>query len=130
MKVTIEFLHLDHTESLDDRITEKSEKFEKYFDHEPKLNWTCFVKEGVHYSECTLKVSNQNFHAKAKSDSMYKTIDLVVDKIERQVVKKKEKVKNKMHRKKAHLVILEPDAAWGDFESIQQEEEIALKKAA
>lgn len=130
MKLTIDFLHLDHTESLDERITEKSEKFNKYFDHEPRLRWTCFVKEGTHYAECTLQSSNVTYFAKAKADSLYKTIDLVCDKLERQLLKKKEKVKNKIHRKKPHLVILEPDAAWGDFEASQQEEDYEYKKVA
>ena len=130
MKVTIEFLHLDHTPSLDERITEKSQKFEKYFEHDTKLKWTCFVKEGVHYAECTLKSSHHNFYAKAKADSLYKTIDLACEKLERQVVKKKEKIKNKLHRKKPVLVINEPDAAWGDFESAQMEEEEFYKKVA
>lgn len=130
MKVTIEFLHLDHTDSLDERITEKSEKFSKFFDREPSLSWTCFVKEGVHYAECTLRHSNVAYFAKAKADSLYKTIDMVCDKLEKQVVKKKEKVKNKIHRKRPQLVILEPDAAWGDFEAVHQEEEAELKKVA
>ena len=130
MKVTIEFLHLDHTESLDLRITEKSEKFTKFFDREPHLSWTCFVKEGIHYAECTLRCTNVTYFAKAKADNLYKTIDMVCDKLERQLLKKKEKVKNKIHRKRPELVILEPDAAWGDFEAVHQEEEELYKKVA
>lgn len=130
MKVTIEFLHLDHTESLDQRITEKSEKFTKYFDRETNLKWTCSVKEGIHYAECVLKCGTVTYFAKGKADNLYKTIDLVCDKIEKQLVKKKEKTKNKLHRKRPHLVILEPDAAWGDFEAVQMEEEAEYKKAA
>lgn len=117
MKLTIEFLHLEHTESLDQRIKEKSEKINKYFDGNSHLKWNCYVKDGQHHAELHINCSHNNFHAKAHSDNLYKSLDIVVDRLEKQISKKKSKVKNKLHRSKGEkAVILDPEQAWLDYE--------------
>lgn len=116
MKVTITFLHLDHTESLDERIKEKSEKVGKYFKGRSHIKWTCFVKNGQHFAEVTVHGPRSTYHATAKSESLYKSLDRVVDKIEKQVAKQKEKTKNRIHRKQDQVVIMDPMEAWGDYE--------------
>lgn len=116
MKVTITFLHLDHTESLDQRIRQKSEKIDKYFPGRSHIKWTCFVKNGQHYAEVTVHAPRSSYHATAKSETLYKSLDKVVDKLEKQVNKKKEKVKNRIHRKQEQKIILDPEAAWGEYE--------------
>ncbi|EQC52431.1 ribosome hibernation-promoting factor, HPF/YfiA family [Bacteriovorax sp. DB6_IX] len=117
MKVTITFRHLEHTPSLDERIHEKSSKLSKYLGGKSQIKWSCYVKEGNHYAEVDLQGPNYNYHATGHSDSLYKTIDLVVAKIEKQIHKKKEKLTAKKSRK-AHkdLEILEPEAAWTDYD--------------
>ena len=117
MKVTITFRHLDHTPSLDERIQEKSDKLSKFLGGKSHIKWSCYVKEGNHYAEVDLQGPNYNYHATGYSDSLYKTIDQVVSKIEKQLQKKKEKMTAKKSRQ-AHkdLQILEPDCAWGDYD--------------
>ena len=113
MKITITFLHLEHTESLDERIREKSQKLKKFFQGEPHIKWTCYVKNGRHYAEVSIHGGKKsNYHATAHSENLYKTIDLAVEKVEKQLHKHKDKVKNKIHKKKKEKVILEPENAW------------------
>lgn len=112
MKITISFQHLEHTPSLDERIREKSEKMKKYFDGNLNIKWNCYVEDLNHFAEVTMFGPQFEYHAKAHSDSLYKTIDLCVEKLEKQVVKRKEKVKNRMHRKVKDPVILDIEAAW------------------
>jgi len=114
MKITIAFQHLDHTPSLDERIREKSEKINKYFDGKMNLKWNCYVQDLNHFAEVTLFGPQFEYHAKAHSDNLYKTIDLAVDKIERQIIKRKEKTKNRIHRGHEEPVILDVEQAWGD----------------
>lgn len=115
MKLTITFLHLEHTDALDERIREKSQKLKKYFQGGPHLKWTCYVKNGRHYAEITVHGGKKNnYHATAHSESLYKTIDRVVDKVEKQLHKQKEKKKDKIHRKHVEKVILDPETAWID----------------
>ena len=51
MKLKISFKHLEHTPSLDQRIKEKSEKFEKYFQGNTSVQWTCWVHHEEHWAE-------------------------------------------------------------------------------
>lgn len=123
MKVTISFKNIEHTDSLDNRIQEKSEKLTKYFQGNTNVKWICSAKDGVHISELNLSGPHFEYHAKAQSDNLYKTLDMAVSKIEKQIIRKKEKLKNKMHRKRSELVILDPELAWSEY--VEQSEEIA-----
>ena len=117
MKVTITFRHLEHTPSLDERIQEKSNRLAKFLGGRSHIKWSCYVKEGNHYAEADLQGPHFNYHATAHSDSLYKTIDLVVAKIEKQLIKKKEKLTAKKNKPAAkNLEILEPESAWTDYD--------------
>ncbi len=120
MKVTITFLHLDHTDALDKKIRKKTQKLERLFEKGSSIKWTCYIKGGQHYAELAVSGSSLHHHAIAHTDNLYKTLDIVVDKLYKQVKKHKEKRQNKLHRGRPDLQILGPDEAWGDF--IAQEE--------
>jgi len=92
MKLKISFKHLDHTPALDQRIKEKSEKFEKYFQGNTTIQWFCWVEDNKHWAEIKVHGPKFDFFAKASADNMYKSLDLVVDKMERQIEKQKEKM--------------------------------------
>ncbi len=117
MKVTITFRHLDHTPSLDERINEKSEKLAKFLGGRSHIKWGCTVKNGNHYADVELLGPKFKYHATGKSDSLYKSIDIVVAKLEKQIQKKKEKLvakKDKMQHK--DLEILDHNEAWTDYD--------------
>ncbi|WP_127714726.1 ribosome hibernation-promoting factor, HPF/YfiA family [Halobacteriovorax sp. HLS] len=117
MKVTISFLHLEHTQALDERIHEKSAKLEKFIDGEIKLKWSCFVKDGQHYAEVDLNGPMFHYHATGHTDSLYKTIDVVVDKLEKQLSKRKGKWKNNKQRKAGKdIEVYDPEMAWGEYD--------------
>ncbi|MCB9063162.1 MAG: ribosome-associated translation inhibitor RaiA [Halobacteriovoraceae bacterium] len=123
MKLTISFKNIDHTDSLDSRIKEKSKKLTKYFEGNTNVKWICSAKEGVHISELNLTGPHIEYHAKAQSDNLYKTLDMAISKIEKQIIRKKEKMKNKMHRKKNELYVLDAELAWSDY--IENPDEVA-----
>jgi putative sigma-54 modulation protein len=97
MKLKISFKHLDHTPALDQRIKEKSEKFEKYFQGSTNIQWFCWVHNDEHWAEIKVHGPKFDFFAKACADNMYKSLDLVVDKMERQIEKQKNILKNRVH---------------------------------
>lgn len=98
MKLKITFKHLDHTPALDERIKEKSEKFEKYFQGNISVSWVCWVHEEKHWAEVKVHGPKFDFFAKASADNMYKSLDLVVEKMERQIEKQKDQMRNKLHK--------------------------------
>jgi len=98
MKIKISFKHLEHTPSLDQKIYEKSEKLNKYFEGKVDMHWVCWTDDkGKHFAEIKLHGPHFDYFASASSDNLYKCFDLVVDKIEKQVEKKKDKMRNRVH---------------------------------
>jgi putative sigma-54 modulation protein len=97
MKLKISFKHLEHTPALDERIREKSEKFEKYFQGNTNVQWFCWVHNNEHWAEIKVHGPKFDFFAKACADNMYKSLDLVVEKMERQFEKQKDMKRNKLH---------------------------------
>jgi len=92
MKLNITYRHLASTPSIEERITEKVAHFVKYFNESVEINWVCSIDNGLHRSEVNVHAGQQYFHAKAEEDNLYKTIDRVLAKLERQIRKK-----NKIH---------------------------------
>ncbi|MBF0359850.1 MAG: ribosome-associated translation inhibitor RaiA [Oligoflexia bacterium] len=99
MKVSISFKNLEHTPALDEKIKEKTHKLEKYLDGNTDVHWVCSTQEGQHYADIKLSGPSFQYNASADSDNLYKTLDLAVSKMEKQLQRKKEKWKNKIHSK-------------------------------
>lgn len=109
MKLTLFFKNIKHTPALDSRIEEKSQHFSKYVDGVFEVQWYCYAKTGTHVTNVCLIGSGYRCRASASSDNLYKSFDLVLDKMLRQLQKRKEKFKNKIHRgatRKSHLLYL------------------------
>jgi len=111
-------------------FTKKQKNWRSFFEQDATIKWTCYVKGGQHYAEINASGTTLHHHAIAHSDNMYKTLDMAVDKMLRQAQKKVEKRQNKIHRGKAHLQIVEPSEAWGDFESHPDYDYDDIKQAA
>lgn len=97
MKVKISFKHLKHSEALNERIHEKSEKLEKYFQGNTSATWHCWVHGDEHWAELKVHGPKFDFFAKGSADNMYKALDLAVDKMEKQIEKQKDMRRNKIH---------------------------------
>ena len=100
MKIVSTFKHLEHTPALDQKIKEKSQKLKKYFDGNLEVFWTCSAREsGDHHAEIKLLGPGFEFHASGHSDSLYKSLDLAISKVEKQLHKKKDKRRDHIHHK-------------------------------
>lgn len=85
MNVNITFRHMEHTPALDQLIRDKSEKFSKWFNPGSEVKWTCWIDGAQHYSEVWIHSGHKEIFAKAHADDLYKTVDLVVHKIQNQL---------------------------------------------
>jgi putative sigma-54 modulation protein len=103
MKVSSAFLHFEHTPTLDEKIKEASGKLSKFFNNNGIVKWSCYVKNGDHVAEANYLASHCEYHATAYSDNMYESIDMALNKIEKQATKQKEKF-NKVHRGKLRIM--------------------------
>jgi len=87
MQVQITFRHMEHTPALDDLIRDKSQKFTKWLGEGAVAHWVCGFEGIEQWSEVRVHAGRAEYFAKASADDLYKSIDLVVQKIQNQVSK-------------------------------------------
>lgn len=126
MKVAIAFKGIKHSEAVEEKIHEKCHHLEKMIGEELFSKWTCYEKEGIFYTELHVNGPKINYHSKAYGENLYKTFDSVVEKMERQLEKKKDKFKNKIHyNPNREIVILDPEMAWTDRPDYKPKKHVA-----
>ena len=99
MNLQINFHQIDSTPSIKKKIQQKSEKLKKYFDGHFDIKWTCSTGKEGHHSHVIVAGDGFTVNADSTKDDLYKTLDDAVHKIEKQLAKRKEQIKNKIHRK-------------------------------
>ncbi len=97
MQLNITGHHVELTESLKEYVTSKLQKLERHFDHISNVQVTLSVQKVRQIAEATLHLSGADIHATAEQEDMYAAIDLLVDKLDRQILKHKEKNVDRMH---------------------------------
>ncbi|HIM54396.1 MAG: ribosome-associated translation inhibitor RaiA [Candidatus Thioglobus sp.] len=97
MQLSISGHHLDITEAIKQHSIEKLSKIKHHFDHLININMILEVEKDVQKAEATIHVSGADLFAKAESDNLYVSIDQMVNKLDSQIKKHKEKLND--HRK-------------------------------
>lgn len=104
IKYSIRGENLEVTEALRDYVVSKLEKIEKYFQADQELDARVNLKvyrEKTAKVEITIPLGSITLRAEDVSQDMYGSIDLVTDKIERQIRKNKTKIERKNRNKKS-----------------------------
>lgn len=91
MQVTISGHHIDVTTALKDFINSKLEKLERHFDQITSIKVTLSIEKQRQMVDATVHVAGADVVANASHDDMYAAIDLLTDKLDRQLIKHKEK---------------------------------------
>ena len=92
MQLTITGHHIDVTPALKKKVESKLAKLEKHFDQLTDIHCVLTVEKLQHKAEATVHVSGGTLYADAIQEDMYAAVDLLVDKLSRQVKKHKEKI--------------------------------------
>ncbi|MEM7465249.1 MAG: ribosome-associated translation inhibitor RaiA [Pseudomonadota bacterium] len=92
MQVNISGHHIEVTDSLKNYITSKMDRIERHFDQVIDAHVVLDVNKLVNKAETTVHVSGNTIHAESESEDMYAAIDSMLDKLDRQVRKHKEKL--------------------------------------
>lgn len=99
MQINLTGHHVEITDSLRDYVNEKIGRLERHFEKVSNTHVILSVENVRHKAEATVNMSGNNIFAEATEDDMYASIDALVDKLDRQVKKHKEKLKNHLHHK-------------------------------
>jgi putative sigma-54 modulation protein len=98
MNLTVTGHHLDVTDSLRHYVTSKMERLERHSDDLTDVHVILTVEKQRQKAEATVGVKGAQLFAETIEEDMYAAIDLLTDKLDRQLIKHKEKAKDH-HRK-------------------------------
>ncbi len=102
MQINLTGHHVDITEPLRNYVTEKMKRLERHFDHVTNAHVVLSVEKLRHKAEATMHLAGNDLFADNTEEDMYAAIDGLVDKLDRQLKKHKEKLKDH-HRGEAAL---------------------------
>ena len=94
MQINLSGHHVDITTPLREYVNSKMERLERHFDHVTDIHVVLGVEKLRHKAEATMHISGGTIFADAVEENMYAAIDALVDKLDRQLKKHKEKVTN------------------------------------
>jgi putative sigma-54 modulation protein len=89
--------HLDITPAIRDYVIAKLDRITRHFDHVIDVQVVMSVAKLRHKVEANLHARGKDIHVEAVELDMYAAIDALVDKLDRQVVKHKEKLALRRH---------------------------------
>ena len=92
MQLSVTGHHIDMTEALQSYVENKMERLERHFDQVTNVHVILSVEKLRHKAEATMHISGGKIFADAEQENMYAAIDSLVDKVDRQVKKHKEKM--------------------------------------
>lgn len=101
MQLTITGHQIEVTGPIRDYIETKFERIKRHFDQVLNAHVIIRVEKLQHQSEATMHIGGKDFFADSTEDHLYKSIDLLVDKLDKQIRRHKDKTTN-YHREEAH----------------------------
>lgn len=91
MQITVSGHHVDVTPALRDYVNNKLGKLQRHFDNITNTDVTLSVEKLIQKAEATVHVAGADLFATCESEDMYAAIDSLTDKLDRQLIKHKEK---------------------------------------
>ncbi|MCR8921569.1 ribosome-associated translation inhibitor RaiA [Dasania sp. GY-MA-18] len=94
MQINVSGHHVEVTTALRDYVSQKFSRLERHFDQITNTNVTLTVEKLIQKAEANVHVAGADLFAASESEDMYAAIDTLTDKLDRQLIKHKEKVKS------------------------------------
>lgn len=95
MKIKITGRHIEVSDHLKDYSEKKISKLEKYFQQLIDVHLILYVEKLDHYAELNINGDSVQFYAREKAADLYSALDLLVDKMETQITRFKEKIQSR-----------------------------------
>ena len=94
MQINVSGHHVEVTAPLRDYVASKLGRLERHAAHITHADVVLNVEKLRHKVEATIRMAGAELFATAESDDMYAAIDLLADKLDRQIEKHKGKTRN------------------------------------
>ena len=100
MQISVTGRHVEITEAMRSYVESKMPRLLHYYDRIESIDVVVEMESGKSCIEMVIRADHKNtFVAQVAADAFNEAVDLVLDKVERQITKHKEKVRNRKHVK-------------------------------
>ncbi len=108
MNLTISGHHLELTPAIREYVQSKLERIKRHFDHVIDIAVILTVdklteKDKRQKAEINLRLRGKDLHVESLAHDLYAAIDALIDKLDRQVIKYKNKIQDHQHASIKHL---------------------------
>ncbi len=108
MNLTISGHHLELTPAIREHVQNKLERIKRHFDHVIDIAVILTVdnlpeKEKRQKAEINLRLRGKDIHVESIAHDLYAAVDMLIDKLDRQVIKYKTKMQDHQHEAIKHL---------------------------
>jgi putative sigma-54 modulation protein len=94
MQINITGHNVDVTPALKTYAEGKLSKLAQHFDKITSIHLVLDVEKLSQVAEASIKIAKAELHARAESEDLYASIDLLIDKLNKQLIKHKEKIQD------------------------------------
>ncbi|ARS54265.1 MULTISPECIES: ribosome hibernation-promoting factor, HPF/YfiA family [Kushneria] len=91
MQVNITGHHVELTDALREHVNQKLAKLERHYDNITNVQVTLSIEKERQQAAATLHAAGAELHAQAEQEDLYVAIDALTEKLDRQLLKHKEK---------------------------------------
>ena len=91
MQINLSGHHVDITPALREHVNNKLSKLQRHFDNINNADVTLTVEKLIQKAEASVHVAGADLFAACESEDMYASIDQLTEKLDRQLIKHKEK---------------------------------------
>jgi putative sigma-54 modulation protein len=123
MQISYTFRNLDSSDFIKEYAREKVERMNKYLDRASEAHVVYTLERHNHICDITIHAGAFSMRGREKSEDMYASVDLAMDKIERQLKRYKEKLKHHKGGAHHHLAELEQIKVKHTSFSVAEQEE-------
>ena len=102
MQINITFRHFVASDSLKNYVREKLERVNKYLDQAGEAHVVLYLERHLHHADISIHAKPFNLRGLAESEDMYASIDLAMDRIEAQLRREKDRIKNHHGKERVH----------------------------
>ena len=95
MQTSVTFKNLDSSDHLKSYVGDKLDRFDKFLDNPAEANVVLAVEKFRHIAEINISGDRLTINGKEETVDMYSAIDMVLDKLEKQIKKNKEKIRER-----------------------------------
>jgi putative sigma-54 modulation protein len=91
MNTSVRFKNLESSDALKSYVSEKLDRMDKYFNGPAEANVVLSIEKFRHSAEINIIGDRLSINGKEETEEMYSAIDMVLDKLEVQIKKNKQK---------------------------------------